>query len=275
MASEVVDHPYREFERAGWERAAGSYAASFEAATGLFAPALLEAVQAGPQTVLLDVACGPGPVTALAAALGAQASGVDFSPAMIAEATRRNPALSFRVADAEALPFADRSFDAVVVNFGVHHFPFPQRALSEAYRVLRSGGRLAFTTWAAPSEHVIHRIVLEAVRGAGDAGAALPLPPGGPINENATCQRLLREAGFAAGSLHTETLHRRLPVESADRLVALLESGTVRLSATLRSQGPQQRAAVLAAIEAAVAQYLSKEGLRIPFVAILASASKL
>jgi SAM-dependent methyltransferase len=109
MASNVEDHPYREFERAGWARAASCYADSFEAITRLFTSQLLEAIGAGPQTKVLDVACGSAYMTAMAAATGAQVEGVDFSPNMVDEAKRRYSALSFRQADAEALPFADNT----------------------------------------------------------------------------------------------------------------------------------------------------------------------
>lgn len=274
MSSGVTEHPYREFERAGWARAAGAYAGSFASATGLFAPALLAAVKIVRGSKVLDVACGPGPVSARAAALGAEVTGVDFSPAMVAEAKRTHPALRFLEADAEALPLEDAQFDAVVINFGLHHFPYPVRALSEARRVLRAGGRIGFTTWAAPAEHVIHRIVVDAVREAGDPAAALPMPPGGVINETETCLRLLREAGFPAGTLGAEPRREFLIVGSARELLAMLEAGTVRMASTLRSQSDDKRAAILAAIERGVAEFRTDGGLRIPFAAILATATK-
>ncbi|MEJ8821526.1 methyltransferase domain-containing protein [Variovorax humicola] len=145
MPSNVADHLYRDFEHAGWERASPFYAGSFEAITSLFARQLLDAVGAGPGTKLLDVACGSGYMAAMAAQFGAQVEAVDFSPSMVDAATTHYPALSFRVADAEALPFADNTFDAVVIGFGVHHFAFPLRALAESHRVLRAGG-----AWGSP-----------------------------------------------------------------------------------------------------------------------------
>src|SRR5688572_18112261 len=186
----MQDHPYRELERAGWQRAARGYMSSFEAATSLFAPALLDAAEVRGDTKLLDVACGAGLVSGLAASRGARVIGVDFSPAMLAEARQRHPSLEFREGDAEALPFADATFDAVVINFGLHHFPYPARAVVEAGRVLRAGGRLAFTTWAAPREHVLHRIITDAVRTAGDPSASLPTAPGGAVNETELCLHL-------------------------------------------------------------------------------------
>ena len=87
-----------------------------------------------------DVACGSGHLAGFADAQGASVEGLDFSPRMIAAARKRFPGLSFQVGDAEALPFPDDAFDAVVIGFCVHHFPFPIRALSEARRVLRPEG---------------------------------------------------------------------------------------------------------------------------------------
>jgi len=274
MTSKAMDHPYREFERSGWERAASAYAGSFEAATSLFAPPLLEAVQVQAGSKVLDVACGPGSVTFLAASRGAAVVGADFSASMIAEARRRHPSLSFREADAEALPFEDQTFDAVIINFGIHHFPFPVRALSEAHRVLRTAGRLGFTTWAAPRDHVIQRIVLDAVREAGNPSANLPVPPCGAVNEIATCVRLLGEAGFRSDSRHADLLTAQLAVKSAVDLVDLLEAGTVRLSTMLRSQPREKREAILASIQGAISEFRVDDDFLIPSAAILAVATK-
>src|SRR5207247_2111000 len=81
----------------------------------------VDVVRARAGVRLLDVACGPGFITAAAAARGADPIGLDFSPAMIALARRLHPSIAFRDGDAEALPFDDRSFDAVVMNFGLLH----------------------------------------------------------------------------------------------------------------------------------------------------------
>jgi ubiquinone/menaquinone biosynthesis C-methylase UbiE len=270
----VTDHPYREFERTGWEHAAASYAGSFESATALFAPALLDALGIRSGWKVLDVACGPGFVSGLAAARGAEVTGVDFSPNMLAQARRRHPSLNFQQADAEALPFDDGMFDAVAINFGVHHFPFPAKALSEGQRVLRTGGRLAFTTWAAPREHVLHSIFIDAVREAGGAAVSLPTPAGGAVNEISSCIGLLKEAGFQPQSARAELVKAHVTVKSAEHLVDMLEAGTVRMAATLRSQPRERRGAIVAAIEKAIAAYRDDGQYRIPFAALLAVGSK-
>src|SRR5581483_1623764 len=117
----------REFELAGWQAAAASYE-GFAGATRLFIPALLRAAGAKAGQRLLDVACGPGFATAAAAAAGADVTGVDFSPAMLLMACSLHPAVSFRHGDAEELPIADASQNAVMANFGIHHVERPERA---------------------------------------------------------------------------------------------------------------------------------------------------
>ena len=91
-------------------------------------------------TRVLDVATGPGTIAGVAAARGADVVGLDFSGAMIAEATRLHPAVAFREGDAHALPFDAASFDAVVMNFGLLHLARPETAMAEAHRVLRGDG---------------------------------------------------------------------------------------------------------------------------------------
>ena len=85
MKRAPVPHPYRDFEVAGWERAAAAYADTFESATRLFADPLLDAVDLNPGANLLDNACGSGYVTQLAFERGATVTGADFSAAMLAE----------------------------------------------------------------------------------------------------------------------------------------------------------------------------------------------
>jgi SAM-dependent methyltransferase len=274
MSPNVEVHPYREFERGGWERAAQSYAGSFEAVTGLFAKQLLEAVGAASQIRLLDVACGSGSMTAMAAALGAQVEGVDFSPNMVAEATKLHPRLSFRVSDAEALPFVENTFDAVVIGFGVHHFPFPVKALAEAHRVLRAGGRLGFTVWAPMEEHLLQKLVVDAVRQIGDPAVAPPLSPAGAICEVATCLRLLRESGFVLPVPSAETITSRAPIDSARRLITLLNDGTVRMSSVIRSLSNDKSDMLIATLERSMECYREDDMYKVPVAAILAVGVK-
>ncbi len=190
MSVETQGDAYRAFEHAAWERAAAYYSDTFAAATRLFAESLLDAVSCERGLALLDVACGPGLVCSIAAARGAAVTGVDFSAAMVAEARRRSPSLMFEHGDAEALPFGDQTFDLVVCGFGVHHFPYPARAVAQAHRILKPGGRFAFTVWA-PDEHVPQQLLVSTIRAHGISGASLPSPPQGDINTTDGCLQLL------------------------------------------------------------------------------------
>ena len=274
MKSSVTAHPYRDFELAGWERAALAYAETFESATRLYADDLLDAVQLQPGADLLDIACGTGYLTELALERGAVVVGTDFSAAMLAEAARLHPSIRFEQADAEALHYPDERFDVAVINFGVHHFPFPERALSEACRVLRRGGRIAFTVWSTPDEHALHGIALEAVRAAGSLGASLPVPPHGGLNTLERCMSLLTAAGLEPDGQRSGLVRRTLRLASVTDLIHLIESGTVRLASLLRSQPAASRAAILRGLETAAARYQNQGGLELPVAAVLAVARR-
>src|SRR5689334_17180302 len=101
----------RAFERQGHDALASSYHAFFAAVTALAISPLFDAVQLRSGTRLLDVASGPGVLTAEAANRDARPVGVDLSPRMIELAQRLHPAIEYREADVEKLPFPDYAFD--------------------------------------------------------------------------------------------------------------------------------------------------------------------
>jgi SAM-dependent methyltransferase len=111
---------------------------------------VLDAAGVGAGTRVLDVGCGAGLTLALAARRGAEPSGIDISPGLLGVARERLPGADLRDGDMETLPFADAAFDAVL---GVNAFQFagdPERALREAARVVRRGGRVVASLFAAP-----------------------------------------------------------------------------------------------------------------------------
>jgi SAM-dependent methyltransferase len=259
----------RAFEHAGWERAAALYAGTFAVATRPFIPALLDAAGMTHGRVVLDIACGPGFVTAAAAVRRACVRGLDFSAAMLTEARARHPALPFDQGDAEALPYDGGTFDAVVSNFGIHHVPRPALALREAHRVLRPGGRFAFTVWAAPSENIGWKLLFDAIARCGDPGASDAPEPGGGLGAPAACRDALATAGFGAIETRPVTAVWRHP-DSAS-LVGALRAGTARMAALINAQDPAAMPAILADIGRASAPYRDGGGLAVPIAAVVAS----
>jgi ubiquinone/menaquinone biosynthesis C-methylase UbiE len=99
---------------------------------------------------VLDVGCGTGALleAVLAQRDGVRARGIDLSPRMVEAAGRRlESRADLRVADAEELPFADGSVDLVLCADSFHHYPHPDRAIAEMYRVTRQGGALVLGDW--------------------------------------------------------------------------------------------------------------------------------
>jgi ubiquinone/menaquinone biosynthesis C-methylase UbiE len=100
---------------------------------------------------VLDVACGNGNATLAAARAGTKAIGIDYVPALIESARARAVSegldAEFHVGDAEALPFGDNEFDAVLSVFGSMFAPDHRRTAAEMLRVTKPGGRIGLASW--------------------------------------------------------------------------------------------------------------------------------
>ena len=117
----------------------------------LWRRAVVEAVGARPDERVLDLAAGTGTSSEPFAAAGARVVPCDFSLGMLAVGRRRRPDLAFVGGDALALPFADASFDAVTMSFGLRNVSDPAAALGELFRVTRPGGRLVVCEFSHPT----------------------------------------------------------------------------------------------------------------------------
>jgi ubiquinone/menaquinone biosynthesis C-methylase UbiE len=147
----------RRIQRYGWDRAVNDYEQGWQAQLKPAHDRMLATLAPQRDERILDIACGPGLVSLrLAALVGDQGAvtGTDLSGRMVETAQRH--ALTqgvlqarFERADAEALPFPDASFDAVVCALGLMYVPDPARALREMCRVLKPGGRMAAAVWGA------------------------------------------------------------------------------------------------------------------------------
>jgi len=108
-------------------------------------------IELRPGMKVLDAACGTGNLAVIAARHGCSTSGLDIASNLVAQARKRarQEALNIEYleGDAEAMPYADESFDAVVSMYGVMFTPRPERVVSELRRVTKPGGLIALANW--------------------------------------------------------------------------------------------------------------------------------
>ena len=104
----------------------------------------------GGEVKVLDMACGTGDVSIALKRKGLEVIGADISENMLALARKKAPEIDFRYGDASELPFADGSFDAVTIAFGIRNFDKRAQCIRELHRVLKDGGMLAIAEFSIP-----------------------------------------------------------------------------------------------------------------------------
>ena len=119
--------------------------------TRVWRRAVVAAVDPQPGQRILDLAAGTGTSTVPLAATGALALACDFSLGMLQVGRQREPQLPFVAGDGLRLPFADDSFDAVTISFGLRNLTDPLAGLAELHRVTRPGGRLVVCEFSTPT----------------------------------------------------------------------------------------------------------------------------
>ncbi|WP_027342075.1 class I SAM-dependent methyltransferase [Hamadaea tsunoensis] len=164
-----------------------------------FGTAIIAAIDPPPGCAFLDLGAGRGALTAPALARGCRVTAVDAAPGMVRELSAAFPAAEAYTMDAQALTFADGTFDVVASSFAIHILDDPAAGVAEAYRVLRPGGRFAFTGGSSRSRGG------PAVSGEDELGVRLNelfgeftayLPPNGSMGTPVDAADLLDEAGF-------------------------------------------------------------------------------
>ena len=205
---------------------------------------------------VLDVGCGPGLLSESLAMHAASIEGVDFSETMIEQAKRKRDGATFRVANAEELPFPDEDFDVAVCCYTSHHFARPEKVYTELRRVLKPGGRVV----------VLHPIQTEnAAFGAIFQTLGDVFPPekmetfpelGGPLFEVETPEpyiELLMNCGFADIVCEKRLKHCSLPNDDA------LVSATIQIG-KVEEESDELRNTIVQATAESSAQYKQSDG---------------
>jgi SAM-dependent methyltransferase len=243
---------------------------------------IVERADIRPGMAVLDLASGTGePALTIAPLVGPEGSvtATDVIPEMVAiaadhaaEAGRTN--MHFREADAEALPFADASFDRVTCRLGVMYFPEVPRALREVRRVLRPGGRAVFVTWG-PQEHIDYLTsTLGVLLRYQDVPPPAPAPDAPhPLRfaRSGSLSAALRDAGFT--EVREETPIVPLPWPGTpEEFLGYIRSDMVTFDTLLLRIAPERRAAVLDEVFTSVRAYDDGECVRFNAAIVVASA---
>lgn len=200
----------------------------------------------------LDAGCGSGMAAALSASLGATVAGIDAAEGMLRIARERTPAGDFRQGEIEDLPFEDNAFDLVT---GFNAFQFagdPARALAEAGRVTRSGGKVVIMTWGDPAgmEAAAHIFAMKPLLPA--------LPPGTPGPFALSDEAALRAFAEAGGLTPLEVLDVDTPWFYRDEATALRGLGSSGVA--VRAIEHSGEAAFLAAMRGFLAPLRQADG---------------
>jgi len=185
---------------------------------------MVERSEAAPGMTVLDLACGPGNITRLLAQRvqpDGRVLGVDLARGMIAiAASERPPGMSFAVMDIERLGLSDQAFDAIACGHGLQFAPDLDRALREAWRVLRPSGVLAASVPAAGTaesvwtliDRVVDRHLPPAPKAVDDSATRAT------VSDPDTFRSAALEAGFKSASV--EVVDEEVHWESAEMLVS-------------------------------------------------------
>lgn len=226
---------------------------------------------------VLETAAGTGILSrAMVAALPASVAitATDLNQPMLDHAAAQQGAarVTWRQADAQALPFADQSFDVVVCQFGVMFFPDKAAGYREAFRVLKPGGRFLFNVWSAlelsPIPHTVQQAV--AAQFPADPPQFVARTPHG-YHDIAAITVALGAAGFAAITAERRTERSR--AVSAHAAAMAFCQGTP-LRAEIEARDPARLDAVTGAAARALGERLGAGAIEAPMEAIVFSATR-
>jgi SAM-dependent methyltransferase len=244
----------------GWERSS----AWFDRNSADLVNWICDAAGMQPGHVVLDVACGAGQPSVTAAQRvrpdgRVQRLGLDN--------------LDAREMDAQALAFADASFDAATCRFGLMFCPEPVRAASEVRRVLKPGARFALAVWDAPEKNPFFTSISSVI------AQFVPMPPPDPaapgvfrLAPPGELERVLRAAGFS--NISVEPRPMTLTYDSLDDYWQIQTDLAAPLRTALASMTPDRVEQLKMEVFAALRPHMDGDVVRLAAVPLCASAQK-
>ena len=230
---------------------AANYLTSTVHAKGASLARLVDLVRPKKDWIALDVATGAGHTAAIFAPHVAKVVASDLTPEMLEQTERLAKEkglanMETAIADAEHMPFADRSFDLVTCRIAPHHFPHVESFLAEVFRVLKPGGTFALVDNVSPDEETTPGFSAEELRAAGagyNAFEKLRDPSHGRALATAEWLALMQKVGLQlahrehapkAMDFHSWVKTMSVPAETVPRLAAMLDEASPALKAFLK-----------------------------------------
>ena len=262
---------------AGWERS-GDW---FEKHSGGLAEWLCDAAGIRPDMRALDVACGSGnPATTAAGRVrpGGRVVATDLSPEMVAVTARKARRLGLdnietREMDAQALAFADATFDAATCRFGLMFVPDPIKAASEIRRVLKPGARFATAVWDVPANNPFFTSISSVL------AEFVPIPPPDPsapgvfrLAPPGELERVLRAAGFE--DVHVEARPITLTYDTLEDYWRIQTDLAAPLRAALATLQPEQVSRLKARVFESLKPHMDGAAVRLAAVPLCASTAR-
>lgn len=239
---------------------------------------MLQALAAQPGERVLDLASGTGePALTLARRMpSVRIVGTDAAAPMVEVAARkvrqeRLANVEFQAQPAEALPYADASFDRVMCRFGVMLFNDPLAGVREAYRVLKPDGTFVFAVWSGPERMTNCRLAVEAFRGLIPEDKYPPLAGVTSLGDPDKVRALVTRAGFAPPRIEEHSFD--FEFDGFDAYWDMVEQSGV-MAAQFEALPAPERPRMRERVRTLAAPYLCTEGLRMPHGFLLAVACK-
>jgi SAM-dependent methyltransferase len=286
IAPEMINE-FKEMVRQEWTDPAtvaawGKWRVPMSVQTAETTTAIVQAAQIAPGMQVLDIASGTGePLRAVARLVGpaGHVTAADLGAGMlsVAEESAREAGLhniTFRQADAHALPFAGNSFDRVTCRFGVMYFADAPHAFSEIYRVLKPGGRVAFIAWGQLQDNPFMLCSLGPLF---KRVQVPPPPPGAPTpfkyGAPGSLSSDLEGAGFKR--VEEETRQMAFPWPGTpDNLWEHFQDVAAPFRPIIESLPPNEKAAAISEILDGYRQFYDGHQINMPASIVVASAVK-